>query len=258
LKYNQNLIATIEQIGIQLSQTQETLTFHVYHTSQAERIATVIVSPSKAGSFEWFIPESSLILHNLTDAYSSGGAFYIMYDQDELVGQAIDARYNFTTAPCSCNPWAYKNWNKRSRFFSIRSCYIEAGDRPGSVAEMFDIRKVKYAATNYGINFDVTAKCDLTQFLIRQKSVFAPAIRDMVIIRLLEQMRNSTRQNGVDEKVKQLAAFALQARSVGGGGMIEQLDRKIKTIDFEISALDSVCMPCANRPGVKHTAFGLS
>lgn len=259
LAHRQNIIAVIEQIGIQLSAAQSELTFHIYHTSQAEEIATEELTLTKIGSFEWVSPGTPIMLHHLSPDYASGGRFFIMYDQDDLVGQAISAQYNFSTAPCTCNPYAYRNWTRMSKFIGIRSCYIPAVDRPASVTDMFNTAKLKYdQSTNYGLNFDVTVKCDLTQFLIRQKSLFAPAIRDMVIVKLLDQMKNSTRVNGIDAVTKQSAAFALQSRQVGGGGLIDDLNRKIKTIDFEIAALDSVCMPCAAKNGVKHSSFGLA
>jgi hypothetical protein len=255
---NQNIAVTVEQIGIQLSQAQD-LTLHVFHSSQAEEIATVEISPSKPASFEWFKPAESLILHHLSNDYAPGGFFYIMYDEDDLVGQALDARYNYADVPCSCNPYAYSNWNRMARFISLTAVSVEAVDRPGTVEQLFDRTKIKYnPQTNFGLNFDFTAKCDLTQFLIRQKQSFASVLRDMVIVKLLDQMKNSTRQNLIDEKTKSLANFALQSRNVGGGGLIDDLNRRLKTVDFELSALDSVCMPCAMKAGVKHSSFGLS
>jgi hypothetical protein len=258
LMHSQNIAVMVEQIGIQLSQAQ-TLTLHIFHSSQAEEIASIDIDPSRPGSFEWFRPEQSLIFHHLSSEYASGGYFYIMYDEDDLVGQALDARYNYTDAPCSCNPYAYRNWTRMARFLSLAAVSIEATDRPPTVEELFDQTKIKYnPGTNFGLNFDFTAKCDLTDFLVRQRFIFAPALRDMVIVKLLDQMKNSTRQNGVDDKTKSLANFALQSRSVGGGGLIDDLNRRLKTVDFEISALDSVCMPCAMKPGVKHSSFGLA
>jgi hypothetical protein len=257
LMKSQNIAVTIEQIGIQLSQAQ-TLTLHVFHSSQAEEIATVEISPDKPGSFQWFKPAETLILHHLSNDYAPGGFFYIMYDEDTLVGQALDARYNYADVPCSCNPYAFRNWNRMARFLSLAAVSIDASDRPPTVEELFDQTKIKFnPQTNFGLNFDFTAKCDLTQFLIRQKQSFASVLRDMVIVKLLDQMKNSTRQNGIDDKTKSLANFALQSRSVGGGGLIDDLNRRLKTVDFEISALDSVCMPCAFKPGVKHSSFGL-
>jgi hypothetical protein len=252
-----NIAATIERIGVQLSQAQE-ITIHIYNSSQAERIATVVFDYTNAGSFQWFTPSEPIVLHHLSENYAPSGFFDFMIDEDSLVGQLIDARYNFADVPCSCNPYAYRNWARMSKFITMQAISVEAVDRPMDISNLYDLTKVKQnPGTNFGLNFDVTAKCDLTAFLVAQKSVFASAIRDMVIVKLLDQMKNSTRQNGVDEKTKSLANFALQSRSVGGGGLLDDLNRRLKAVDFEVSALDGVCMPFANKPGVRHSAFGL-
>jgi hypothetical protein len=257
LLHANNIAATIERIGIQISQAQD-VTVHVYNSSQAKRIATVAISPDKPGSFQWFAPADPVILHHLSDDYAPGSFFDFMIDEDSLTGQLIDARYDFGAAPCSCNPYAYRNWMRISKFISFTAISVEAADRPADITDLYDLSKVKSnPGTNFGLNFDITAKCDLTNFLIKQRSVFASSIRDMVIVKLLDQMKNSTRQNGIDDKTKSLANFALQDRSVGGGGLIADLTRRLKTVDFEISNLDGVCMPCNNKSGVKHSAFGL-
>lgn len=265
LQHRQNLIAIIEQIGVQISQPQAELKLYLYHSSQLNGpIQTITINPSGGSSFSWHRPTTRVALHHLTDQYNAGGAFYLMYDQNDLVGQMIRNQYNIGTAPCTCSPGAYRNWQKLTPYVSLRSVYVPMVDRPinGDLLPdpemMFDLTKVKAGDdNNFGLNIDVTVQCDLTQFLIRQRDIFGPAIRDMAIAKMLDNMINSTRQNILDERTKQLARYALQDRRTGGGGILEDVARKIKTTDFEVSALDNVCMPCNNKAGVRHTTIGL-
>mgnify|MGYP001793426752 CR=1 FL=1 len=259
LKKNQNIKAVIDRIGLQLTTSQTGVQFYLYHSSQLPPIATFTIDQTKNGSHEWH--QVNLVINYLTDEYDAGGTFYLMYDQDSLVGQAIKKVSNWNKPPCGyCNRNEVNYFNKYTKYLYLRAVEVRASDRnQDDPTHLWDLTKNRYIPdNNFGLNFEWTVKCDLTQYLIKQKEVFQYAVRDVTIMKLLHNIANSTRQNGLDEKVRLMARSELQSTGIGGLGFMHKVENKIKEVDFEISALDGTCMPCNNKNGIRIGAAGLS
>lgn len=254
-----NLLAIIEQVGLQLSAPQTPLNIYVYHSSQVEPIMTLVVNHIKQVSFQWH--DAKIKLHYLSKEYDAGGVFFIMYDQAELTGQAVRKKHNFNTPPCGyCDINEVKAYNLYSKYIFMNSVRVKAVDRnQTNPVWLWDIEKTQFTPdTNWGLNFSLTVRCDLTDFLIQQKDVFAYAMRDMVTKKLLELMANTTRQNVGQSKLDVLARNELMATYAGGMGFMKQLEDQLKAVDFEISALDDLCMPCNKKGGLGYGTAGLS
>lgn len=258
LKHRNNIKAVIERIGLQLT-GPDTLNMYVYHSSQVEPIATVAITHTATGSLQWHT--ANVEINFLSDSYDAGGAFFIMYDQNDLGTQAIRKRHNWHIKPCSyCNRRDIDYFNLYTQYLYLHTVRVKAVDRNAVVStNMWDIEKTEYVPdNNFGLNFEWTVQCDLTRFIVQHKQVFEYALRDMTIVKLLESMINSTRQNGLDEKVRTLARAELQSTHIGGMGLASKLEKQLDEVDFEISALDSTCMPCNKKTGLKIHAAGLS
>lgn len=256
LLYNQNMSAILEQIGIQLTVANPTLKFYLYHSSQLAPLTTITVNHTKVSSFQWH--EAVQKLHYLSADYDAGGVFFLMYAQDELLGQAIKKQMNFHVPPCGyCNAYNTNTFNLYSKYMLINSVRVRAADRNG--INMWDVTKTQYTPdNNWGLNFQFTVRCDVTNFLIQNKDVFRYAMRDMVTKKLLETMANSTRQNNLQTKLDVLARNELMATYAGGMGFMKQLDDQLKSVNFEFSALDDVCMPCSQKGGLRYGTASLS
>jgi hypothetical protein len=257
LRYNQNILAVINRIGLQFA-ADATFNIYIYHSSQIEPIFTQAVTYTGIGSFNWV--ELNAKLNYLTESYDAGGVFYVMYDQNDLAVQAVKKKHNFHLAPCGyCNKNEVNNFNIYSRYLQIRTVEVTSSNRnTDNDIYLWDITKTKYVPdNNFGLNFEFTVKCDLTEFIIQQKNVFEYAYRDMLINRMLEQIANSTRQNNNEEKVSLKARAELQDKKVAGLGFSERLEKQLEAVDFELSRLDDVCMPC-NDPGLQYKSAGLN
>lgn len=258
LKHNQNIKAVLNQIGFQLTGPQ-TFNVYLYHSSQLEPIATKEIVHTKTGSFEWHELDFDLNFKN--DLHDAGGVFYIMYDQNNLGVQAIKKKHNWHKPPCSyCNRSEINYFNLYTKYLYLRTVRVKAVNRnQDNDIHLWDLEKTQYVSdNNFGLNFEWTVKCDLTNYIISQKQVFAFALKEMVTKKLLENMSNSTRQNGLDEKVRMMARSELQSKHIGGMGIMEKVDKQINGVDFEISSLDATCMPCNTKGGLRTHAAGLS
>lgn len=272
LVYTQNLVAIIERIGLQLTGSAADVPFYVYHSSQAKPIATFTVNQTGAWGFQWHTPATKIKMHSLNNSYDSGGLFFIMYDQNNIGGRmAINRRMNFHLGPCAgCGPYNFIAYQRISRFLAMKAVQVDAVNRvrfddeagefvadPNGV-DMWSIDNTTLALdTNWGLNFDVTVRCDLTEFLVAQKDVFANALSDAITVRLLNDMINSTSKNGINTQTRTLAEKALGSISLGGGGLRDKATYSLKQINFEIAELDQVCMPCDKKGGIRVTSFGL-
>lgn len=265
LKKSQNLVAVVEQIGLQLTDLNPEMKLYVYNSSQKDPIATLTLNHSKPGSFQWHTPDELPILHYLTNDYDAGSAFFIMYDQRALVGQAVKRDMNFHLPPCGgCSGYNLGAYQKLTKYVYIRSCSVAQADRSGIGAigdpdTLWDIRSTSFDTnTNWGLNFDFTIRCDLSAFIVKQKKSFAFALRDKITVKLLEHMVFATRVNIIDEKTRMMANTALVAIAQGGQGLRDKAIESMKSVDFDVSNLDETCMPCNNSAGITVGSFRLS
>lgn len=259
LKHNQNIKAVIDRIGLQLTIPQNGINFYLYHSSQVLPLRTIQINQTVISGLEWH--ETDIEINFFNDIHDAGGVFYLMYDQNQLTGQALKKRHNWHLPPCSyCNRRELNTFNLYTKYLYLRTVRVNQEDRnTDNDTHMWDIERTKYVPdNNYGLNFAWTIRCDLTDYLIRNRDVFEYAIRDVTIQKLLESMANSTRQNGLDEKVRLMAREELRSDMVGGMGIRKQVQKQIDAVDFEISALDDTCMPCNTKGGIRIHAAGLS
>lgn len=266
LKAKQNLVAVIERIGLQLNAAQTGVKFYLYHSSKPTALLTSTVNHTVGGGFQWHTITPKMKLHHLNNLYDAGGYFFIMYDQNDLLGSmAINKRMNFHLTPCgSCSPYNGQTFQKVTPYIELRSCHVPAtsrvsnGNLSTTGVDLWDIEQTRFDSDiNWGLNFDLTVRCDLTEFIVQQKDVFKEALRDNFIVRLIDNMANSTRVNNIEARVSQLAQMALSSEKLGGGGLRDIANKRIENINFELSGLDNVCMPCANKNGVRIKTFGL-
>lgn len=261
LKHSRNLMALIQRIGHQFTQTGD-LDLIIYHSSQQRPITSITITRTKGYSMEWTKPAEAIKLHHILNDYDAGGAFYIMYDQDSVPGQAIKKNHVWGSRPCAtCSDYNIRSFNSYSKYMTIESVKVAAADRATVVSEyddLWDIDATQYTNDiNYGLNFEFSIRCDLTEMLVQNKDVFAFALRDNITVKLLESISNSTRQNGLETIVKSNALIALQSKSVGGGGLRDEAAKQIKAIDFEFSGFNDYCLPCNNKAGLTFGATSL-
>ncbi len=256
LKRNQNISAVLNRIAFQFNQPQTDLPIYIYHSSQLDPVYETTITYNGNGGSEWKAINENLTY--LSSLHDSGGVWYVMYDQDDVVGSAIKKVHNFDKPPCGyCDKREVNNFNLYSKYLYIRTVEVKTGVRNGT--DMWDVSDNTYVPdNNFGMNFEFTVKCDLTEFIIQQKIVFNYAFRDMVVVKLLEQLANNARQNTIQEKVMILARNELKSSEANGMGLREVLDKQIKNTNFEISSLDDQCMPCDNKAGIRLKSAGLS
>ena len=265
-----DLACVIRRLGTQFSGANPNFKLYVFHTSLEEPYRVYELNLTRINSFQWTelkdqtLGETELTLRVTSDDHAPGGAFYIGYYEDDLVGQAINKAYKWGEAPpcttCNSDFYYYQKW---SPYFSVTPISIPAsalnGIRPSDPdgPRLFDVNYAQDTGKNYGLNMDVSVRCDVTPLLCRERSIAAAGILKQVAVDLMKILAYSTRNNAVAKEVRDLALFALQKTDSpnGGGGMLEDLERAVKATNFDFSDMNSICLPCNDAAGPTYTSI---
>jgi hypothetical protein len=111
---------------------------------------------------------------------------------------------------------------------------------------LFDPDKIGITITNnYGLNLNLSNKCDLGYFVIQEEDLFAEALQYSVGLYLLKEMSSNTRGgNQLANQVRTEAkkeAFKFQGSF---GTVADMFDKSIKGLSFDLSGLAEECLPC--------------
>jgi hypothetical protein len=249
---------SLTKLALQLTDPIADLPIFIYHSSQKEAIDTRLVTITKSSSVEWVTlldadGEPDPILLNYID-YDAGGFYYIGYFEDDLINtSAIYKDYDLSVAPCgTCNYFngkAYKDWSK---YVSISTAYVNGSDLDND--DMVSVDKLNIEnISNFGLNFRIETYCDITNFLVNNKNMIAPALQVRYAIDLLRYMEFAPlRANAVTDQMKDSSFVAINGQKSENNfikvrGMIHDYEDYMKGLNLDMSKLDPVCLPSASR-----------
>lgn len=249
---NNGIEVIISKLSLQLNQAQS-LNVYLWHQSAEDPIATINITQAKVNSVEWHdipVADGTLKYRDLANDLDIG-FYYIGYYEDDLTGQALNKRFTFGVTPCgTCSRYNTNAYKKYSQYVRITTFSVS---NPPANQKMWDIRVMSYTPdTNWGMNLNLQNNCNLTQYLIDRRLVFADLIAEQLKYDLILEIANSTRANVLTESVMNHARGALQDTHLGGEGLKADLKRSYEAAGLEMSDLEqNVCMPKAPSRGVR-------
>lgn len=257
LKDHNNLQTIINRIGFQFTEANPTFDLYVFHTSRIDPIATLQFNVTGPNNFSWHTPTTGTIpiLEYHSRDYDVGGMFIIGYYEDDLTGQAIDKKYNFDGEPCgSCNRLNLNYYRKWSKYMNIIPIEVSSGNI-GTKGQLFDINDLGYTYDeNFGLNLDLTVECDTSDFICQQKDLFVDAVYYSVAVRLLRMMSANFRDDRIGKQVKQDALIELERDRGVYVSANQALQKATKSLSFDMSDLNTACLPCNQHKGVTTTS----
>lgn len=249
----------IERIGLQMIGAVGTIRLYLFHSSQRDPIKVADVEFTKEnGGFQWF-DMKDWYLPYISDATNSGGSWYIVYNQNDLPQgmQAINATKDWSREPCmTCNPGSVAGWRELTKYLLISPFKTHAYETFEQYPELWDIQDNIYTNTcNYGINVEVSVGCDLTDFIVRERQMFATVLQRQVAVNLLRTMamnpdvRTNRNQYNVSQ---QSILYELDGNPQGrASGLGYELKKGYDALDLNTRGIDRICMTC--RPvGVRY------
>lgn len=252
--------AKIERIGLQMVGATGTVRIYIFHSSQvAPKYVLDFNYTNTSGGFQWFTPSTDVYLPYLGDGTDAGGAWFLCYNQNDLPSgmRALNVSKDWSVEPCqTCLGGSIESWRQLTKYLQVSPFAIHAPLDFEDYPEMFDIGEIGYTNTmNYGMNVEISVGCDLTDFIISQRDMFATVIQKQVAANVLRtiamnpDVRVNRNQVNVtrDELLYELDG-APQGRASGLG---YELAQAYKALSLDTRGLDRICLTC-NNGGVKY------
>ncbi|WP_288795700.1 hypothetical protein [uncultured Megamonas sp.] len=245
----------IDKIGLQMT-NPGSYTLYIFHSSNPEPIYTLTFEKTKANSLEWFKPKDDILLPYESANTDAGGSWYLVYKQSELPenAQAIYKDRDWSTGPCkACSRSEFLAYQAWSRYIEVHPFYI-------SEDEEFDPETMNFTYDkNYGINLEVSAYCDLTDFIIKQRAMFQDVLSKQVAIDFLREFAYNpnvrTNRHSINaSKLDILVELDGDSNSMRQSGLSYELDIALKALSISTQGLDRVCLPCVNN-GIKYRSI---
>lgn len=245
----------IDKIGLQMTKPGS-YTIYIFHSSNPEPIYTLTFEKTKANSLEWFKPKEDILLPYESANTDAGGSWYLVYKQSELPenAQAIYKDRDWSTGPCkACSRSEFLAYQAWSRYIEVHPFYI-------SEDEEFDPEIMNFTYDkNYGINLEVSAYCDLTDFIIKQRVMFQDVLSKQVAIDFLREFAYNpnvrTNRHSINaSKLDILTELDGDSNSMRQSGLSYELDIALKALSISTQGLDRVCLPCVNN-GIKYRSI---
>lgn len=252
--------AKIERIGLQMIGATGSVRLYLFHSSQVApmRIIDVEFTNTKGG-FQWFEPKDPIYLPYISDGNDAGGAWFLCYNQNDLPSgmQALNVSKDWSVEPCqTCLGGSIESWRQLTKYLQVSPFGIHAPADFAEYPEMFDIGEVGYTNTmNYGMNVEISVGCDLTDFIVSQRQIFATAIQKQVAANVLRTIAmnpdvrvNRNQVNVTRDEILYELDGAPQGRQSGLG---YELKQAFKALSLDTRGLDRICLQCNNN-GVRY------
>lgn len=245
----------IDKIGLQMTEPGS-YTLYIFHSSNPEPIYTLTFEKTKANSLEWFKPKDDILLPYESVNTDAGGSWYLVYKQSELPenAQAIYKDRDWSTGPCkACSRSEFLAYQAWSKYIEVHPFYISEDEEFDPEAMNFTYDK------NYGINLEVSAYCDLTDFIIKQRAMFQDVLSKQVAIDFLREFAYNpnvrTNRHSINaSKLDILAELDGDSCSMRQSGLSYELDIALKALSISTQGLDRICLPCVNN-GIKYRSI---
>lgn len=241
----------LEKIGLQMRSAVGDVTLYLFHSSRNAPIASWTVNiDSTNGDFKWvdFGEEGAPAL----DCGVPGGSYYLVYHQSELPKwmDAINYARDWSKEPCmACNRGNVQEWREMTKYVRLSPFFVVDDDFLTDHM-MWDVQDMVYTpSTNYGIDFMYTIGCDVTDFIISQKAVFANAVQLQVGYSALKTMVDNpdVRVNRNQANANALL-YDLEGESTGRPtGILAELNKAYKALEIDTRGIAKVCLGCSNK-----------
>lgn len=250
----------IERIGLQMVGAVGTIRMYLFHSSQYEPIRILDLEYTKTnGGFQWFKPAEDVYLPYLGAGTDSGGAWYLCYSQDELPNgmYALNVAKDWSKEPCAtCSGYSLESWREITKYMQISPFCTNVPEGFSESPALFDVGALGYTNTiNYGINLEVSVGCDLTDFIVSQRLVFANVIQKQVAVNVLRTIAmnpdvrvNRNQLNATRDEILYEVDGNPQGRA---SGLAYELRQAYKALEIDTQGIDRICLSCTNH-GVKY------
>lgn len=244
--------ARIERIGLQMAGRSGTVRLYLFHSSRPDPVRTFDLDVQGGGGYRWFDVKDCWLPY-MSEGSSPGGSWYLVYDQDDLPRgmEAVNYAKDWSRDPCgSCNRGSVQAWRELTGFLQISPFMTEAPKTFRRYPQLWDIGQNIYTNTTcYGINVEVSVGCDLSDFIISQRQMFATVLQRQVAYSLLRTMAmnpetrvNRSQANATRNDI--LYELDGNTDSSRPGGLGHELKEAYRALSLNTLGIDRICLTC--------------
>ena len=243
----------INRIGLQMhGGGGGQIKMYLFHSSKIEPIKTYAFDIKGSKGFEWF-DVYDLFMPYFGQNTNIGGRWFLVYNQKSLPNEmdAVNINHDFSNVQnCrGCNWASFDTWSKMGQFLTIKPFKVFAPSDFSINPQMWEIdRQIYTSQTNYGINFEFTIGCDLTDFIIRQRHIFANVLAKQVAYNILRKMTMNPEANVNRKQVnvsRESILYELDGDPQGRkSGLGLEIENAFDALSIDTSGLDSFCLKC--------------
>ena len=246
--YSMGVTTKIERIGLQMTGATGMVTLYIFHSSERDPYKTIEFDVAKGdGSMEW---------KTLQDCYlpykGDTGAWYVVYNQADLPAgmEAVNVTKDWSREPCgTCNRGSLEAWRSLTKYMMVSPFKVNALETFAEYPELWDIEENTYTNThNYGINMELSVGCDLTDFIIRERAIFATMLQKQMAADILRTLAmnpevrvNRNQANASRENLLYEVDGNPQGRATGIG---KELKDAYDALDLDTRGIDRICLTC--------------
>ena len=246
--YSMGVTTKLEHIGLQMTGATGKVTLYVFHSSQVDPFYTIEFDVVKGnGTMEW---------KDLKDVYlpylGDTGAWYVVYDQADLpVGmEAVNVTKDWSREPCgTCNRGSLEAWRELTKYLMVSPFRVAALETFAEFPEMWDIEDNVYTNThNYGLNMVLSVGCDLTDFIIKQRNIFATCLQRQLavdVIRTLAMNPNVRVNRNQSNASREDLLYEVDGNPQGrASGLGKELREAYDALELDTRGIDRICLTC--------------
>lgn len=253
------ITAQIHKIGLQMTGgVTGAVTMYLFHSSKNTPVATYTLRVMQSGVYQWF--DRDTYLRYLGEGNNAvGGTWYLCYAEDDLPEgmEAVNISKDFSREPCqSCNKGSVETWRAMTRYLRVSPFRVAVDSGFGNNPTLPDLSALIYTPTTcYGINLELSIGCDLSDFIVAQRQLFAPVLQKQVaydmLLRIAFNPDVNVNRNQLNVS-RQDFLFELDGNTyTRSAGLRGELNKAYDAIEIDTTGMDSACLACGRR-GVKY------
>lgn len=248
----------IHKIGLQMNGGNGVVRIYLFHSSQSKPIKVFNLRVLKNSGYQWF-PLQDCFLPYMGE-HGVGGAWYLCYNQDDLPMdmEAVNISKDWSKEPCrGCNVGSIEDWRVMTKYIRVSPFRAYVDRDFAKNPTMFDNADIEYTPQRcYGMNCEISIGCDLTDFMLSQKGMFASVLQKQVAYNMLRDIAYNPYVNvnrNQNNVARQDIVMELDGNTyTRSGGIRSELKKAYDALELDTEGMDSACMAC-KRKGVRYT-----
>ena len=171
--------------------------------------------------------------------------------------RALNVSKDWSSEPCqTCLGGRLDAWKQITKYLQVSPFSTRLPEGFVEEPRMFDIAQLNYTNTiNYGMNLEISVGCDISDFIIQQRGVFASVIQRQVaasVLRILAMNPDVRVNRNQVNATRDELLYELDGNPTGrASGLGYELKQAYKALDVDTKGLDRICLNCQNG-GVKY------